>query len=53
MDDYDVLHLPVISEEKFVGLVAKEDLLDAEKAATHLSSPDLLKNILLKQKNIY
>lgn len=48
MDDYDVLHLPVISEEKFVGLVAKEDLLDAEKAATHLSSPDLLKKYSIK-----
>lgn len=48
MDDYDVLHLPVISEEKFVGLVAKEDLLDAEEAATHLSSPDLLKKYSIK-----
>ena len=28
MDDYDVQHLPVISEEKFRGLVAKADLLD-------------------------
>ena len=28
MDDYDVQHLPVISEEKFMGLVAKADLLD-------------------------
>ena len=27
MDDYDVLHLPVLSEEKYVGLVSKEDLL--------------------------
>jgi acetoin utilization protein AcuB len=31
MDDYDVLHLPVISEEKFVGLIAKTDLLDADE----------------------
>ena len=29
MDDYDVLHLPVLGEEKFVGLVAKDDLIDA------------------------
>lgn len=28
MEDYDVQHLPVLAEEKFVGLVAKSDLLD-------------------------
>ncbi len=28
MDDYDVQHLPVIAEEKYLGLVAKSDLLD-------------------------
>jgi CBS domain-containing protein len=28
MDDYDVQHLPVLSEEKYVGIVAKSDLLD-------------------------
>ncbi|QEC68614.1 CBS domain-containing protein [Panacibacter ginsenosidivorans] len=35
MDDYDILHLPVISaEEKFVGIVSKDDLLDANEADT-------------------
>lgn len=28
MDDYDLQHLPVISEEKYLGLVGKSDLLD-------------------------
>ena len=28
MDDYDVQHLPVVTDEKFVGLVSKLDLLD-------------------------
>jgi len=28
MDDYDVQHLPVLVDEKFVGLIAKSDLLD-------------------------
>ena len=28
MDDYDVQHLPVIAEEKYLGLVAKSDLMD-------------------------
>lgn len=31
MDDYDVIHLPVISEEKFVGIISKEELLDADE----------------------
>lgn len=31
MDDYDVLNLPVVSEDKFVGLVYKTDLLDADE----------------------
>jgi len=30
MDDYDVLHIPVVNEEKYVGLIAKDDLLDAD-----------------------
>jgi acetoin utilization protein AcuB len=32
MDDYDVMNLPVISEEKFVGMISKEDLLDADES---------------------
>lgn len=31
MEDYDVLHLPVLSEEKFIGLVTKDDLFDADE----------------------
>lgn len=34
MDDYDVVHLPVTSEEKFAGMISKEELLDADEAAT-------------------
>jgi acetoin utilization protein AcuB len=30
MDDYDVLHMPVTRDDKYVGLVSKDDLLDAE-----------------------
>lgn len=32
MSDYDVQHLPVIQDDNFVGLVAKEDLLDEDEA---------------------
>lgn len=31
MDDFDIIHLPVISEEKYVGLVSKDDLMDADE----------------------
>lgn len=31
MDDYDIQHLPVVSEEKFIGLISKDDLLDANE----------------------
>ena len=31
MDEYDVFHLPVLSEEKFAGIISKEDLLDADE----------------------
>lgn len=50
MDDYDVLHLPVLSEDKFVGIVAKDDLLDAEEADIHLSNPEVLKKISVKSE---
>ncbi|MFC4233068.1 CBS domain-containing protein [Parasediminibacterium paludis] len=30
MEDYDVQHLPIVAEEKLLGLVAKDDLLDED-----------------------
>ncbi len=42
MEDYDVLHLPVKSEDKFVGLVSKQDILDVEETDTLASLQDLL-----------
>ena len=41
MEDYDVLHLPVKSEDKFVGLVSKLDIFDAEPTDTLASLQDL------------
>ena len=32
MDEYDVQHLPIINEEKFIGSVAKSDLLDEDES---------------------
>lgn len=31
MDEYDIQHLPVLSEEKFAGIISKDDLLDADE----------------------
>ncbi|CAN5253273.1 hypothetical protein BH11BAC6_BH11BAC6_10220 [soil metagenome] len=33
MDDYDLLHLPVAAEDRFVGIVSKDELLDADDNA--------------------
>ena len=30
INDFKVTHLPVVSEEKFLGLISEDDLLDAE-----------------------
>lgn len=30
MDDFDILHLPVVEDHKYIGLVCKDDLLDVD-----------------------
>src|SRR4051812_6914172 len=30
MSDYKITHLPVVSEEKYLGLISEDDLLDEE-----------------------
>jgi acetoin utilization protein AcuB len=30
MDDFDILHLPVVDNNKYLGLICKDDLLDVE-----------------------
>jgi CBS domain-containing protein len=43
MEDYDVQHLPVLSEEKYMGLVSKSDLLDlSEEQAIGFESAYIL-----------
>lgn len=44
MEDFDVQHLPVISGEKYVGLISKDDLLDvADDSSIEALEDDLLK----------
>jgi acetoin utilization protein AcuB len=45
MEDFKVMHLPVLEKINFVGLICESDLLDAEKPTTTL---DKLKHSFLK-----
>lgn len=33
MDDYNVIHLPIVAEDKYVGLVSEDELLNADEEA--------------------
>ena len=36
MGDFKVTHLPVVSDEKFLGLVGEDDLIDATNKKTYI-----------------
>ncbi len=36
--DFKVSHLPVVSEEKYLGLISEDDLLDADNKKMHIQS---------------
>ncbi len=38
INDFKVTHLPVVSEEKYLGLISEDDLLDAENKTMHIQS---------------
>lgn len=38
MDDYDVLELPVVSEKKYLGIISKDELTDAETPEMKIAS---------------
>lgn len=48
MDEYDVLHLPVLSEEKFAGIISKDDLLDMDEKAFLASAETAPQKISVK-----
>jgi acetoin utilization protein AcuB len=48
MDEYDVQHLPVLSEEHYVGLIAKSDLLDVDEFQTIATIQDQFANLSIK-----
>jgi acetoin utilization protein AcuB len=49
MEDYDVQHLPVITEEKLIGLVAKNDLLDEDDSTVLLALEDRMVSATVKK----
>jgi acetoin utilization protein AcuB len=53
MDEYDVLHLPVLSEEKFAGIISKDDLLDADESGSLSSLESSLQHISVKGEEYY
>lgn len=48
MDEYDVMHLPVLSEEKYAGIISKDDLLDMDESALLASAEMSLQKIAVK-----
>jgi predicted transcriptional regulator len=48
MDEYDVQHLPVLSEEHYVGLIAKSDLLDVDEEQSIATIQDQFANLSIK-----
>jgi acetoin utilization protein AcuB len=49
MEDYDVQHLPIITEDKLVGIVAKDDLLDEDDTTTLLAFEDRFVKAAIKK----
>lgn len=50
MDEYDVQHLPIINEEKLIGLVAKDDLLDENETHLLASSEERFIKVSVKKE---
>jgi CBS domain-containing protein len=48
MDEYDVLHLPVLSEDTFAGIISKDDLLDGNENTLIATVESSLQKISIK-----
>lgn len=53
MDEYDVLHLPVLSEEKYAGLISKDDLLDADEGNLVATMESSLQQVSVKSDEYF
>lgn len=50
MEEYDVFHLPVLSEEKFAGLISKDDLVDMNENSLLTSAEISLQKFSVKEE---
>jgi acetoin utilization protein AcuB len=50
MDEYDVQHLPVLSEDKFAGIISKDDLLDGNEKALIATVESSLQRVSIKNE---
>ncbi|MBX2930726.1 MAG: CBS domain-containing protein [Chitinophagaceae bacterium] len=50
MEDYDLQHIPVINDDKYIGIVSKDDLLDVEEAAPVASLQNQFAIIAIKSE---
>lgn len=53
MDEYDLFHLPVLSEEKFAGIISKDDLLDADENNLVAAIESSLLNVSIKGEEYF
>lgn len=53
MDEYDIQHLPVLSEEKFAGIISKDDLLDADETRLVAAVESSLQKISVKGEEYF
>lgn len=53
MDEYDILHLPVLSEEKFAGIISKDDLLDADETRLVAAVESSLQKVSVKGEEYF
>lgn len=53
MDEYDLFHLPVLSEEKFAGIISKDDLLDADENNLVATIESSLLNVSIKGEEYF
>ncbi len=50
MDEYDVQHLPVLSEDKFAGIISKDDLLDGNEKALIATIESAIQRVSIKSE---
>lgn len=53
MDEYDIQHLPVLSEEKFAGIISKDDLLDTDETRLVAAVESSLQKISVKGEEYF